>query len=358
MSDQSLSDLLTAPCASRAGVISPVLVTTQRDVTFYTFVLSADQLMELGRVERFGEHDGGVNRQLKERRAIAIAEAMVQPNTVFAENPIGSLEGQWELEGDTLRYGAGACIVLDDGQHRRAALELLNPEERERWQFTVTVTRGVPYAVRLKLFMQQTLGQSVDARLMLAMRAELGEWSSPAAAQAYQLCRDLAHDPRSPLNGLIIMDETDTRPYEGRHRPAGINVKGLHQTFSSMLSPRSPLSGLSAEKRLEVIKNLIRAASHVWKYAWRSDKHVLTTARGVNAVCKLVVSGRSFRAAVGNDFSYENLVKVLGYASRFDWGVKRAKNLSERAITERLDVAIGNGANRMSNSLDESEVTV
>lgn len=353
MSDQSLSEMLTTPCASEPGVIHPVLITHQREVTLYTFTLDSATFMKLARVERFGEHANGVNRQLKERRAFAIAEAMVQEDTVFAGNPVGSLEGDWRLDGGVLHYGVGAHLTLDDGQHRRAALEILNDEERKRWEFTITATKGVDYAVRLKLFMQQTKGQAVDARLMLAMQAEISEWKNDAEARAYELCRDLSVDPRSPLRGLIIMGETDMRPYEGRHRPAGINVKGLHVTFTSLMSVRSPLAQLSNEKQLEVIKNLIRAASSVWKNAWKSDKHILTTARGINAVCKLIVSGRSFQAAVGNDFRYENLVQVLSGAQKFDWGVKKAKNESERSIMERLDASIGRGIVRLQSLADE-----
>ena len=92
-SDQALSDMLLTPCAVQDGSIQPVLITKQRDITFYTFTLSAEDYMELGRVERFGESENGVNRQLKERRAFAIAESMIKPDTVFAENPVGSLEG-------------------------------------------------------------------------------------------------------------------------------------------------------------------------------------------------------------------------------------------------------------------------
>lgn len=356
-SDQALSDMLLTPCAVQDGSIQPVLITKQRDITFYTFTLSAEDYMELGRVERFGESENGVNRQLKERRAFAIAESMIKPDTVFAENPVGSLEGDWQISDGALHYKAGAYISLDDGQHRRAALEILNAEERARWEFTVTATRDVPYAVRLKLFMQQTLGQTVDARLMLAMRGELGEWASETEARAYNLCKELATDPRSPLKGLIILGETDRRPYEGKHRPAGINVKGLHLTFTSLMSKGSPLSKLSPEKQLEVIKNLIRAASHTWKHAWMSDKHILTTARGINAVCQLVVSGNSFRMAVGNDFTYENLLDVLGYASRFDWGVKKAKGESVANIRTRLDNSIGNAmARQIANSADTVQV--
>lgn len=357
MAEISLAQLLTTPCAQRAGKIGPVLVTRQPSVTLYTFTLDAATYQELCRVERFGESEGGVQRVFKEQRAWDIAEYMLQPDAMFAENPLGALEGDWRLEEGYLHYGVGAYITLDDGQHRRGALELINPEEGNRWEFIITVTKGASYNQRLMAFMQQTKMQRIDARLLLAQQAELGQWSNPAQARAYALCKELAHDPRSPLKGLIIMGEQDKRPYEGRHRPVGINVKGLHLTFTSLMNPKSPLSKLSDEKQLEVIKNLIRAASHVWKHAWRSERHILTTARGINAVCKLVVGGRSFQAAVGVDFSYEHIAEIFGLASKFDWGAKKATNETERSIMDRLDTSIGRALQR-AQLADSDEIVV
>ncbi len=344
--DQSLSDMLTMSAAKSPGKIGPTLIAEQPGITLYTFTLSAEQMMELCRVERFGEQRFGVNRRFSEAKAIEIAEAMLQPDTIFAENPLGSLEGAWELKDGYWHFAEGAYISLDDGQHRRAALELLNPEESKRWTFTITVTRGAPYQVRLRAFMQQTKRRNLDARLMLQMKAETGDWRSEAESRAYSLCVDLNRDVRSPLKDMIILSEQDKRPYEGKHRPAGINVKGLHLTFTSLMSKNSPLVQLSPERQLEVCKNIIMAASAVWANAWKSKKHILTSARGINAVLKLMVSGRAFRLAVGNDFTYENLVKVFGYAEKFDWTVKRAVNMTEKAITDRLDQAIERGISK------------
>ncbi|HYG84318.1 MAG TPA: DGQHR domain-containing protein [Verrucomicrobiae bacterium] len=351
-----LLEKISSCAAEAAGVLPQVIVTRQREITLYTFTLTAVQMMQLCRVERFGESDNGVNRKFHSNHAWRIAEAMLQPSTTFATNPVGALIGNWQFEDGRLTYGPGDYITLDDGQHRRAALEILNETERERWEFIVTVTQGVPYSTRLRLFLQQTKGRSVDARLKLAMQAEIGDWNSEAEKLAYQLCRELNTDPRSPLKGMILMSETEVRPYESKHRPSGINVKGLHTTFTSMLSKRSPLSQLSSEKRLEVIKNVVRAANAVWPTSWASSKHVLTTAKGINAVCKLIVVGRSFRAAVGSDFSYENLVRVLTYAQSFNWTAKRAIHETERAMTERLDTAIYRGQERATQAMQNISV--
>lgn len=337
----SLSELLTKSCALTPGVIEPVLVTKQRDVVIYTFTITAEQMIELCRVERFGDAKFGVNRRFRERHAIEIAEAMLEPDTTFTENPRGSLENGWVFDNGVLSYTAGAYIVLDDGQHRRGALEVMSPEERQRWEFVITCTQGVPYATRLKLFLQQDKGTRIDTRLKLAMRSEIDDWDSDAQRRAYGLCVELATAARSPLKDLIILNETDRRPYEGKHRPAGINVSGLWQAFTSLMGRNSPLAGLPPEKQLDVCKNIILAASVVWKGAWKSPKHVLTTAKGINALVRLVIAGRSFRVAVDNDFTYERLQEVFALVPRFDWSASKSIGESEAQLRERLDSAIG-----------------
>lgn len=320
-------------------------------MTIYTFNLTAALMVELCRVERFGVHANGVQRRFKERRAMSIALAMsVDPDTTFTENPRGSLENGWTFEDGCLRYTEGAYIVLDDGQHRRGALEMLTDEERANWEFVVTCTQDVPYPVRLKLFLQQDKGERIDSRLRLSMRHEINDWDNENQRRAYDLCVDLAHDPRSPLKDMIILEETDTRPYEGRHRPAGINVSGMHNAFTSLMSRTSPLATLPPEKQLEVCKNIIRAAAKVWGKSWKNSGHCLTTAKGINAVLKLIISGRSFRIAAEGNFTYENLVNVFGHAAKFDWSAKRSVGESESQLRDRLDAAIGNSLSRLSTS--------
>lgn len=347
--DEELAELLTKSCAQEAGCIDTVIVSRQRDVTMFTFKLTASQMIELCRVERFGTHEMGVQRRFKERRAWKMAFAMSTDEEItFSENPRGSLENGWSLKDGKLYFDKGAYITLDDGQHRCGALHILDTEERDKWEFMITCTQDVPYAVRLKAFLQQDKGEKIDSRLKLSMRNEIGDWDNEAQRRAYELCRELNHDPRSPLKDLVILEETDTRPYEGKHRPAGINVSGLHNAFTSLMSRSSPLATLPPEKQLEVCKNIIRAAAKVWSKSWKSPGHCLTTAKGINAVLKLMISGRSFRIAADGNFTYEKLLEVFGHAGKFDWSAKKSIGESEAQLRDRLDAAIGNALSRLS----------
>lgn len=337
-----LAELLTTSCALADGVIEQIITSRQKDVEFYTFKLTAAQFVELCRVDRFGDHDFGVQRRFKEHRAWKMAEAASNNEHItFTEAPRGSLENGWKFQDGKLFFKKGAYISLDDGQHRCGMLHLLSLEERQKWEFMITCTQDVPYEVRLMAFLQQDKSERIDSRLKLSMRAQIGAWDNDNQKRAYELVVELSRDPRSPLKDLIILEETDTRPYEGKHRPAGINSTGLWLAFTSLMSRNSPLATLPPEKQLEVCKNMIRAAAMVWKRSWKNPDYALTTARGINGVLKLMISGRHFRLATNGVFTYEKLVEVFGHAARFDWSAKKCKGESEAQLCKRLDEYIG-----------------
>lgn len=259
---------------------------------------------------------------------------------------LGDLKGDWRFEHGKLIAGEGAYISIDDGQHCRAACEVLNPEERKRWSFTVNATQGLDYEMRLKIFRQQRMRKHIDSRLDLAQRYCLDEWRSDAQRQAYKLVLQLNSGSSSPLKGMIILDETIKRPYEHKHRIEGINANGLWTSLTSVMSKGSPLYALSLEKRAEVASNLIFVASELWSRAWCSKEHVLTTARVINAVLKLIVSGPNFRMVVGDDFRVESLCSALELAGKFNWTVKAHKNAGQDEMTASLDEMIGRAYQR------------
>jgi hypothetical protein len=335
------------PSPQREPIRIPATVIKQRDVTIYSFALTAELLMLLGRVERFGEDSNGVNRKYDENHAIKIAFAMTQDDTTVLLDAIcGDLAGRWEFEDGILTAYADAYISIDDGQHRLAALSLLNAEERERWEFQVMTTQGLDYKTRLRIFRQQMKRKRIDSRLDLAQRHRLDDWRSDAERQAYLLLLQLNSASDSPLKDLIILEETVRRPYGDRYRPEGINANGLWGTLKSVMSKGSPLFALPLEKRAEVALNMIRLASEIWPNAWRSPDHVLTTARGINAILKLMVSSPEFRGVIGDDFRVESLRRGLTYAGRFSWTVGRWRNASTDEIVHRLNDSIARARQR------------
>jgi hypothetical protein len=324
--------------------INNVNTLTQRDDTIYNFTLSAESLMEICRVERFGVDPNGVNRRYDENHAMDIATAMLNPTIVWMESILGDLTGgSWiyDPENRVLRGSEKGYISIDDGQHRFMALSVLNATERTKLEFTVQVTLGLSYERRLKIFRMQKERKVIDPRLDLAQRHRLGEWKTEGDREAYELLLKLNADTTSPLRGVIILEEQDKRPYEGRHRPIGINGKGLHSTLRSVMGGKSPLAALSSAERARVILDTIRLSAQIWLKEWKSDSFIITTARGMNALLNLYVSSPNFRGALGDDFSHESIERALRLAETFKWSASGFKNVGVREIVSRLDQSIG-----------------
>jgi len=321
---------------------------TQRSIPVYSFVMSANDLINLARVDRFGESSDGVNRKLNEKHALDIAQAMIDGEAAMMLDAIcGDLQGNWEISNGFLVPSEDAFLSIDDGQHRwYAVTELLVPEERERWSFNVVATMGLDLVTRLRIFRQQKMRKPIDSRLDLAQRHVLDEWRSEAEREAYNLILVLNSETGSPLKGMIVLEETVKRPYEHQHRVAGINANGLWQSMKSVMGKNSPLFSLSIEKRVEVIRNMILLASETWPTAWGSDEHILSTARGINAVLMLMVSSPEFRGVIGDDFRVESLRRAFQMAKRFSWKASAHKNASVREITDGLNQAIKSGRAR------------
>lgn len=326
----------------------PVNVLTQKNQQIYTFTMSADELARYARVDRFGDSSNGVNRKLDQDHATKIGVAMIDTDSLMLDAICGDLQGDWQLRnGKLIPNGEDAFLSIDDGQHRwYAVTELLNEQERARWSFSVVATMGLDYATRLRIFRQQSKRKQIDSKLDLAQRWELDDWKSDAEREAYKLLLELNSDINSPLKGMIILGETVKRSYEHQHRPEGINANGLWSSLKSALGKGSPLFTLSMEKRVEVIRNMIRLASETWPNAWESNTHILTTARGINAVLMLMVSSPEFRGVIGSDFKVESLRRGFTYAKRFRWNKEAHKNSGVKEITEGLNRAIGSARQR------------
>lgn len=326
----------------------PVNVLQQKEYQIYTFVMSAEELARFAQVDRFGDSSNGVNRKLNESHAMDIALSMTGSETPMLDAICGDLQGKWILRhGKLIPLSEDATLSIDDGQHRwYAVTELLNPEERARWSFTIVATMGLDYETRLKIFRQQSMRRKIDSKLDLAQRHALDDWKTDAEREAYKLLLELNSDTNSPLKGMILLDETTKRSYEHQHRPEGINASGLWRSLKSAMSKGSPLFSLSVEKRVEVVRNMIRLASETWPSAWESPNHVLTTARGINAVLMLMVTGTNFRGVIGNDFRIESLRKGFDHAKRFRWHKDQHKYNNVGDITRGLDRSIGSSLQR------------
>ena len=231
--------------------INQVIEVNQGGHDVYTFPLPAKLLIQLARIERFGQDKDGVNRMLNQGHVEEIAVAMSSKAhpVLWLEPIIGDLRGSWIFHDGKLVVGDDASISVDDGQHRVFALQcgLLTEAEIADLVFLVTATKGLPYEMRLRIFRMQTERRQIDARLDLAQRNHLGDWASPLDCEAYQLVLELNATEGSPLFGRIQIDETKLRPYEkgaSKEILPNINARGLYSTMRTIIGRRSPLHQL------------------------------------------------------------------------------------------------------------------
>jgi hypothetical protein len=322
----------------------PVNEFHQRDHRVFQFVMSAHELAQYARVHRFGESSDGVNRLLDKNHALAIALTMEEEQGgLMLDSICGDLQGSWRVQQCILVPTNGDCFLsIDDGQHRHFAVtEILGEEDRDGWSFNIVATMGLDYETRLRIFRQQARRKKIDTKLDLAQRHQLDDWNTDAEKEAYLLLLWLNSEANSPLKGMIILNETVRRTREDHHVDAGISGAGLWNSLTTIMGKRSPIYGLPMDKRVQVCRDMIRIASETWPKAWKSPNHILTTARGINAVLKLMVSSPEFRGVIGDDFGPMSLRKAFDYAKNFKWQKDSLKNISIREITDSLDKAIG-----------------
>jgi hypothetical protein len=326
----------------------PVNLFTQHGYQVYSFVMTADDLADFARVERFEESSDGVNRKLDHRHAANLLDAMLDPNTLMLDSIKGDLRGNWQIVNGHLVGDETAFLSIDDGQHRHYVVtEAMDAMDRQGWSFSTIATIGLDYETRMKIFLQQDLGKTVDKKLALAMRHKLNSWKNDAEREAYNLLLVLNSETGSPLMGKIVLTETVRRPREDGSRVEGINANGLWSHLRSAMGYKSPLASLSMEKRVEVVRNLIWVAKETWPKDWESEKCILTTARGINALIMLLTMNASeFRVAIGTNYTQDNLRRVLRYGRSFKWHQDNHKNTGVRAIAEALDKSIGAGMKR------------
>lgn len=322
--------------------IAPVIPVRQHGEVHYSFALPVKTLLELGRIERFGEDPNGVQRKLNPKHMDRILDAMVHnAQALFLEPIIGNLEGEWRFEEGTLIGEETGYLTIDDGGHRfEACRALLSSDEQYSWEFDIKATMGLPYERRLKIFRQQMLRRPIDSRLSLAQRKELNDWENPVQGEAYALCTELNTRPSSPLRGMIIMDEQIKRPYQGRHKPIGINVTGLMSTLQRVLGVNGPLVNISSARRAQLVIDFIAMAKEIWPREWGNKTYVLTSSRGISALLMLFTNSPNFRGAIGEDFRRDKVHQALALASSFNWAQSNHRSATVVQIVHRLDHSI------------------
>lgn len=324
----------------------------------FTFVVKAEELMSLARVERFNEVEKGVERKLNYSHVQQMVEFMRGSNASFAEPILGDLRGSWRLDQkrQTLHREGDAYLLVDDGQHRLASLHLLTSEERDRWEFKVTATLNTSYQERLRRFIQQLKRLKLDTHLVLQIQDRGDLFTDPISKLAYGIGKRLATEPGSPLRGLIFLEERASRrqpegedasklePLLGKIPPAQmlreqtlgiINISGIMRDLRQVASsPHSAIRALGQEQQFRVLVCIMNVAKEIWPQEWNDPRlYFLRRSPGIAAIFHLLLVGRNFKALLDKAFrnsvltispeAKDRVRQALGYAKGYDWSYRQ-----------------------------------
>jgi hypothetical protein len=330
-----------------SGVINGVRRLKQGDFTTYNFPLSASRIVELGIISRLHDNKGGVQRNLDTDKSANIALAMENPETAWLEPLLVHMEpaGSWEFheKAGTITYQDGFYLSIDDGQHRRYAMQtLMKPELERLGELSITAAYGLTFEQRLRLFLQQGHRKQIAQAMKLEGRYRLNEWKRPVEKSAYELILKLNNYPKSPLFERVQVVDTGKKtiilqPGE----VAKVQATVLHSVLASSLGVRSVLNGANDVEKDDIVMRYIGIAASLWPEKWQNqEEYFLSTSRGVNILLGLLFKSNTMRmyfTHTGNDYRDASLRSCLSLAKVFNWRHDKHKGKNDSLITTEID---------------------
>lgn len=334
----------------------------------YLFSLNGEELVQVARIDHFGIHPEGVNRKFDYQHSLELKGYMQTSGSRLFDPILGDLGGGWQYQPEehVLVAREQTDLVIDDGQHRIAACQLLGPEERQSWMFIVTATMGLPYEERLKVFGQQGLRKKLDPRLTLQIADRTDTFRDEKTRETYRMLKRMNEDENSLLYDSLFLEERTPRAPKIESQDAlalgqveglspalflrksmsqKVNVMGLMGHLKRVLfSPYSPLREMGREAQYEAVCAVLEAAHQVWPKAWDDrGNNFLRRTHGLGALLEMVIIGTSFHVAVKEDWSMKNLKKVFSSIHSFNWSIRqfeKGKFPTILEIAETLNRAI------------------
>lgn len=315
--------------------IPGVSVMKQGEQDLLVFVVPAQILVEIGITLRFNEHPLGVNRALIVNRAKEILVHMkggqrnVLKRNVLMRDPIqGCLyagdDREWifdeknhvlkgEVETDPDNRLNACFLVIDDGQHRFAALEMLSGENRQHWNFTIIAGMNMSVEERTELFMQGEKRQKVSPRLLLQMMDANDTFANETTATAYRMAKALNEVNGSPLKGKIHFEE-------GSRVPNGmVSVSSLMGQLKYCVGKNSCLTRYTSEQQREALLNLFIAASRHWSQTWGQEDKTLGKHTGYLTLITVLARSGNLHRLLKENFSMDSFKKALEFTKGFRW---------------------------------------
>ncbi|HAU65818.1 MAG: hypothetical protein UT30_C0010G0038 [Candidatus Uhrbacteria bacterium GW2011_GWF2_39_13] len=334
--------------------IPGVSVMKQGEQVLLVFVVPAQVLVEIGIALRFEEHPLGVNRQLIVNRAKEILAHMKagKPNT-FMRDPIqgclyagdghewrfdpksGVLSGEVETDPDNR---LDACyLVIDDGQHRFAALEMLSGDNRQRWSFTVIAGKDMSLEERIELFIQGEKRQRVAPRLILQQQDATNTFPNEATCTAYRAAKSLNSEGGSPLKGRIYFEQNPKVP------KGMISVSSMMGQLKYAVGRSSRLIPYTSNQQKQALLNIFIAASQQWASQWGREEKTLGKHVGYLTLITLIAHSGNLHSLLNGDLSLESFKRAMEFAKGFKWEQQGVKDgsINHNRLAVMLDEHIG-----------------
>lgn len=278
---------------------------------FYSFVLDSDTLLEIAYASENERHKG-IQRPLSERRCKDVAKYIDSPEAVFANNIILNLPKQTKFIPGSKDSDYGIIKIpskpksawIVDGQHRLFGFEYA----KHTFNLLCSAFIGLDIQQQAQIFItinkeQKGISTSVIYDLLpLTKNAEFKK------ERAHSLVKQFNEESESPWFNDIKMLGVGK---------GLVSQASFAQNLTRLIEPNGGvLASYNEHIQFAILNNYFIAFKSLFSEEWGSNKHVLTKAIGLAAMCGIFPKVHEL---CKKDFTVENIMNVLDSLSGFDF---------------------------------------
>ena len=329
--------------------INQVSTLQQHGKAIYSFKISAAEFLKRGSVKRLADNDDedAVQRELTASHVIKMAESMLDPEVLWPDSLVVAFSCEPAVSGEgELSLPDDYEILIVDGQHRYFALKAIQNMEGACLpdiDFTVNATYGLTVTQIIDLFKSQIRRKAVTKDFALALDNRSGKFATEAQGRAYGVIMRLAHDPDSPLYGLISDKGNSTKNTKGCY----LGPAAIVQYFKIMFGPRQPWEDLTEDQIVASIKAYIGELLSMWDVFWKdTDSYTLQSNASIIALLACFSSNKRTRVHLGGYADPAKAVEFAKLFSGFRWNRNQRVQQHTRQLIESLEAYLINAIER------------
>jgi DNA sulfur modification protein DndB len=339
----------------------PALKCHQEDITFYAFVLTAEQLIKITFVSR-REGEDGYQRLLNSKRAESIRK-YIELGRVLPNNIILNFDDPKQISYNnergliTIPFIPKSAWVID-GQHRLYGASLLKDTElAKNYQFLVSAFVGLDITEQAKMFLDINSHQEgVSKSLLYDLMNMIGDEEHFYISRASDIVHKLRDDPESPFYERISL--ITNREYNS------ISQSTFVDALKPLIEPGGVISHkneyeFTLETQYGVLKNYFNAIREILPEFWFDEKSILTKTTGFNALMLTLtdVFGKTLQRY--QDFKLEHVKDIVSCFKTVPWTGKELKGqqgkVASKTMAENLRIAIRNHISSLENQSQQKK---